>query len=77
MANDLLRWRREASMSDWDLLAELAGTSRGYLDQIAYSNRRASPEMAGKIEQATRAFDGIRPVLKEGLVFSGVKSRAA
>lgn len=76
MDNDLLRWRREASMSDWVYLAEFAKTSPGYLNLIAYGFRRASPDMAGRIEQGTRMFEAIRPVLKEGLVFSALKRTA-
>ncbi len=77
MSNDLLRWRQEASKADWKNLAQLSQTTIGYLDQIAYGYRRASPDMAGKIEHGTRAFAGLRPVLKEGLVFARVKIKPA
>lgn len=75
MFNDLLRWRREASTTDWDLLAKLANTSRGYLDQIAYGNRRPSPELATSIENGTRQFSSFEPVLREDLIFAPLKSK--
>ena len=46
MSNELLRWRKEASSEEWKRLAALAKTSVGYLDQIAYGFRRASPDKA-------------------------------
>ncbi|EKF63531.1 putative regulatory protein Cro [Serratia plymuthica A30] len=47
------------------------------MDQIAYSNRRASPDMAERIELATRKFSGLEPVSKEVLVFAVLKEKAA
>ncbi|EIU7559303.1 MULTISPECIES: antirepressor [Providencia] len=76
MSNELLRWRKEASQDDWVLLAQLAGTSVGYLNQIAYGNRRASPEKAGDIEEATKQFK-YQEVKKEALVFAQLKTNAA
>ncbi|RAW91619.1 MULTISPECIES: transcriptional regulator [unclassified Photorhabdus] len=70
MKNDLHRWRKEACRQDWIKLAQIAGTSVGYLDQIAYSNRRASPKMAIRIEEGTKEFSEISPVEKESLVFA-------
>ncbi len=69
MSNDLLRWRKESSQEDWKRLAQLAGTSVGYLNQIAYGNRRASPKKAELIETASKQF-AITPVSKELLVFA-------
>ncbi|WP_261247895.1 transcriptional regulator [Serratia ficaria] len=77
MSNDLLRWRKEASSDEWSKLAALAGTSVGYLDQIAYGFRRASPGKAKQIEAATEKFESITPVTKENLVFSAVRASAA
>ncbi|WP_308351079.1 transcriptional regulator [Serratia marcescens] len=77
MSNDLLRWRQSASKGDWKRLAQLSRTTTGYLDQIAYSNRRASPDMAERIEMATREFPEIKPVSKEVLVFAVLKEKAA
>ncbi|WP_037431355.1 hypothetical protein [Serratia plymuthica] len=77
MSNDLLRWRQSASKDDWKRLAQLSRTTTGYLDQIAYSNRRASPDMAERIELATRKFSGLEPVSKEVLVFAVLKEKAA
>lgn len=53
MSNELLRWRKEASSEEWKRLAALANTSVGYLDQIVYGFRRASPDKANAIEEAT------------------------
>lgn len=76
MSNDLLRWRKEASQDDWKLLAQLAGTSVGYLNLIAYGNRRASPKKAEDIEEATKQFT-YQQVKKEALVFAQLKVKAA
>ncbi len=76
MNNDLLRWRKEASSDEWSKLALLANTSVGYLDQIAYGFRRASPGKAKKIEAATKEFTTISPVTKENLVFAQVRAAA-
>ncbi|MFT2798819.1 transcriptional regulator [Serratia sp. N21D137] len=77
MSNDLLRWRKEASSVEWSKLADLAETSVGYLDQIAYGFRRASPSKAKQIEAATKKFESITPVTKEDLVFAAVRATAA
>lgn len=77
MTNDLLRWRQEATKDDWSHLAQLAKTSTGYLDQIAYGYRRASPKMAENIENSTKLFKRIKSVSKEKLVFAEIKTKAA
>ncbi|GAB2931352.1 transcriptional regulator [Hafnia psychrotolerans] len=77
MSNDLLRWRKEASSDEWSRLALLANTSVGYLDQIAYGFRRASPGKAKQIEAATQEFLTIPPVTKENLVFAAVRASAS
>lgn len=77
MSNDLLRWRKEASSDEWSKLASLAKTSVGYLDQIAYGFRRASPSKAKQIQAATENFESIKPVTKENLVFADIRSSAA
>ncbi|MDE9552613.1 helix-turn-helix transcriptional regulator [Xenorhabdus bovienii] len=78
MSNDLLRWKKQSSQKDWQRLAQLAGTSVGYLNQIAYGNRRASPAIAERIEKASgNQFFHITPVKKELLVFAQVKTNAA
>ncbi|MGQ7140949.1 transcriptional regulator, partial [Escherichia sp. SS-MK2] len=53
MSTELHRWRKAATTDEWAQLAKLANTTPGYLDQIAYGNRRASPEMASAIEKGT------------------------
>ena len=77
MSNELLRWRKSATTNEWSQLATLANTTVGYLDQIAYGNRRASPEKALAIETATTQFTNQAPVLKESLVFASPKNTAA
>lgn len=69
MSNELLRWRKDASTGEWAQLAKLANTTVGYLDQIAYGNRRASPEKAEAIEEATKGFSHYQPVSKRALFF--------
>ena len=77
MSNELLRWRKEASTDEWMRLAALAKTSVGYLDQIAYGFRRASPGKASDIEAATKNFTAFEPVTKENLVFAPQRPTAA
>lgn len=77
MGNELLRWRKEASTDEWSRLAALAKTSVGYLDQIAYGFRRASPGKASAIEEASKNFSGYMPVKKENLVFAPQRASAA
>jgi len=77
MTNDLLRWRKASSPEEWSQLAKLAKTSVGYLDQIAYGFRRASPGKASDIECATKQFSRHAPVTKESLVFATVRATAA
>ncbi|MBC0853856.1 transcriptional regulator [Pantoea stewartii] len=77
MQNDLLRWRKEATQQDWVSLASLANTSVGYLDQIAYGFRRASPGKASAIEEATKKFTAYQSVKKENLVFAPQRATAA
>lgn len=77
MSNDLLRWRKESSPSDWEMLARKAKTSVGYLDQIAYGFRRASPSKAAEIEIATKSFEKYPVVTKESLVFAPSRASAA
>jgi len=77
MNNELLRWRKDASSAEWAKLADLANTTVGYLDQIAYGYRRASPEKASAIEMASKFFKQHTPVLKESLVFAATRNSAA
>ncbi len=77
MENDLLRWRKESSSDDWARLAELANTSVGYLNLIAYGFRRASPSKAYEIEAATTQINKYAPVTKESLVFAPPRATAA
>lgn len=77
MSNELLRWRKGSTTAEWSALAVLAKTTTGYLDQIAYGNRRASPEKAKAIEEATQSFNNQPPVSKESLVFVEPRSLAS
>lgn len=77
MSNDLLRWRKDADKDEWAELAQLVGTSVGYMNLIAYGVRRASPERAEAIEEGTKQIGKYQPVTKESLVFASVKDNAA
>ncbi|MGP2504225.1 transcriptional regulator [Pantoea ananatis] len=77
MHNELLRWRKEATADEWLRLAAMADTTAGYLDQIAYGFRRASPSKAKAIEDATKLFENHVPVSKEDLVFAPARVTAA
>ncbi|CBJ83092.1 Cro protein [Xenorhabdus bovienii str. Jollieti] len=69
MKNDLHRWKKEADKDDWNNLAQVVGTSVGYLNLIAGGFRRASPSMASRIEDGTKKFNRLSPVKKENLIF--------
>lgn len=72
MSNELLRWRKESRKVDpvlWNRLAELIGTSPGYLNLIAYGKRKPSAKRAKAIEDATKQIPEINPVTKESLLF--------
>ncbi|MEQ0581626.1 transcriptional regulator [Pantoea dispersa] len=69
MNNELLRWRKDASKEEWALLAGKAMTTVGYLNQLAYGFRKASPSKAVQIEKASAEFTSRKPVTKESLVF--------
>ena len=68
MYNQLHKWRLSSTADEWNKLAELSGTSTGYLNQIAYGNRNPSPKLAEAIEKASKTFN--KPTLdKKSLVF--------
>lgn len=72
MSKELHRWRKESRKIDpvlWARLAELAGTSAGYLNEIAYGNRTPSPRKARAIADATQQIPEVKPVTKESLLF--------
>ena len=53
MKNDeLLSWIKEADQEAIDA----TGTSAGYLKQIAYGNKKASAEIASRLEMATESL---------------------
>lgn len=56
MSNELLRWRKGATSDEWFQLAKLAKTTVGYLDQIAYGNRRASLKKHLRLKRQPIAF---------------------
>lgn len=78
MNNELHRWRQEATPNEWEKLASLSMTTPGYLNQIAYGNRRASVDLATLIATATnrKEFKRIKPITKESLVFATTKAKA-
>ena len=45
-------WMAEATSSEQEELAKLAGTSRGYLYALAAGNRTASVDLAARLEGA-------------------------
>ncbi|NIY47304.1 transcriptional regulator [Cedecea colo] len=77
MSNDLLRWRKSADKEEWAALAQLVGTSVGYMNLIAYGVRRASPARAAAIEKGTKLIGKHTPVTKESLVFMNTREDAA
>lgn len=73
--NELMRWKKQAGPHKWEVLASLAGTSTGYLNQLAYGFRRASAEKAMRISQATKNWSDPEPVAKEALVFAPIRTK--
>ena len=71
MYNQLHRWRLSSTAEEWKKLAELSGTSAGYMNQLAYGNRNPSAALAKKIEKASLAFLDKPMLSKESLVFGG------
>lgn len=69
MYNQLHNWRLSSTPDEWKRLAELSGTSPGYLNQIAYGNRTPSAKMAAAIEKASIVFPNKPSLSKESLVF--------
>ena len=49
----LLEWIRSTEEGEATAAAKAAGTSVGYLKQVAYGNKRPSGEKASAIERAT------------------------
>ncbi|EOV0980762.1 transcriptional regulator [Edwardsiella piscicida] len=70
--NDLLRWKKESTKEQWSELAELANTTVGNLNQLAYGWRRASTSKAESIANATLKFITPSPVKKEDIAFAPV-----
>lgn len=59
--NMLRQWMRAATEDERLLLALEAGTSRGYLDQLAGGHRTPTPELAAAIErQALEMYEQTR-----------------
>lgn len=49
-------WMRLASTKEQELLAEMAGTTRNHLYQIANGHRKASPDAAHRLANASQAL---------------------
>ena len=69
MSKVLHQWRKCSTKDEWEKLADLSGTSAGYLNQVAYGNRTPSSALAKKIEKAAATFVGKPLLTKEELVF--------
>lgn len=52
MNNLLKTWMQKANSAQWGKLAKIASTSITYLYQIASGKRKATPDMAARIEKA-------------------------
>jgi hypothetical protein len=50
------QWMSLATVEEQQLLAERAGTSRGYLYQLAGGHRQASAELGAAIERESKAM---------------------
>ncbi|NVZ22662.1 transcriptional regulator [Pseudomonas costantinii] len=73
MSSQMHEWLKTAATSERNRVATLAGTSVGYLYQIAGGHRRASLELSKKLQIATGgdlSMSGLRPDLYELLIES-------
>lgn len=64
MSKQLRGWLRRTSIPDREKIAGKAGTSAAYLWQLAGGHRKASLEMAKRLEEATNhelTIQGLRP----------------
>lgn len=63
----LKKWMRLATAGEQAELASIAGTSRGHLYQLSSGERRAGPELARRIENASKRMRKLNrdlPVLR-------------
>ena len=72
MFTSLPTWLASATTYEMDTLAKAAGTSRAYLYQLGYGTRRASADLASRLEKAAavmhRKSKGRLPLLPRGEV---------
>lgn len=66
MSNLIKEWMRDTTPAQQIKLAKLAGTSRTYLYQLANGTRKASADLATRIENAaeilsSKEFTGLLP----------------
>jgi hypothetical protein len=68
MSAQLREWLGSTSVNEREIVAVSAGTSVAYLYQLAGGHRRASIELASRLNIASAGkltIDGIRPDLKK------------
>lgn len=73
MTTQMQEWLKKATASERDRVAAAAGTSVGYLYQIAGGHRKPSLELSKKLQAATDGdltMSGLRPDLYELLTQS-------
>ena len=55
--NETLReWMKKATIYEQERLAKFADTSRSYMYKLVIGNRRTSPDIAAKLENASRVL---------------------
>jgi hypothetical protein len=59
-------WMKESTIDEKRELADNAQTSLSLLYQLSYGTRKASSELAGRIEKASAGMNSELPVLKRG-----------
>lgn len=70
MSNQIKEWLSSVAEDERSLVAESAGTSVAYLYQLAGGHRKASLELADRLQTATKGkltISGVRPDLLEVL----------
>ncbi|MCD2852695.1 helix-turn-helix domain-containing protein [Pseudomonas aeruginosa] len=66
MSDQLRSWLTSATSEERERVARLAGTSVGHLYQLAGGHRKASPELAERLQDASSGkvtIAGLRPDL--------------
>lgn len=65
------QWMASATEQERELVADMAGTTVGYLWQLSGNHRSPSPRLAERLELACREITPDRVMSRYALVFGG------